>query len=184
MPASRLAVTGGAAEGKSTVLGYLAALGVRTASADEAAALVLARPEVRARVAYAAGLPEGFDRAELWRVLLGSPESRRSVNAVLHRPVVDALEAEDAAAVEIPLLFEACLWAEFGYVWVVTCGPEEQLRRLESRLGNREDAALSAGMQVATAAKAALADAVVRTNRPESDVSSDVAGLAVAFGLV
>jgi dephospho-CoA kinase len=178
-----LAVTGGLAEGKSTVLGELGRLGVSTQSADAIVARLMEDPGVRAQVMRAAGLAEGSGPEALRRAVWTDQDIRRRVNAVLHRPVLKAVRREPAQAVEVPLLVEACLPDEFTWVWVVTCGEEEQRRRLARRWGSAE-AAMALRAQLPTRAKAPFADAVLRTNLPRGTVSTHVADLAAAFGLV
>lgn len=178
-----LAVTGGLAEGKSTVLADLDRLGVTTASADAIVAGLLKDPGLRARAWEAAGLGAEAGSDELRLAVWSDAAARRRVNLVLHGPVLEALRREPAQAVEVPLLVEACLPDEFTWVWVVTCGPEEQQRRLARRWGSAE-AAMALAAQLPTRAKAPFADAVLRTNLPQATVSTHVADLAAAFGLV
>lgn len=76
---------------------------------------------------------------------------------------------------EIPLLIEACLQGGFDRVWVVTCGADEQRRRLVERLGGEAGAEALLGSQLPTRAKIPFADVVIRTNQPEWSVKRDVA---------
>lgn len=113
-----------------------------------------------------------------------STQVRRAVNSAMHRMVLEELVGSGAQAVEVPLLCEACLTDAFPYVWVVTCGLEEQTRRLRTRLGSEAAANSAMAWQLPTRAKLPFADAIVRTNRERADVLSHVTGLAGAFGLV
>jgi dephospho-CoA kinase len=174
---ARVAVTGGVAEGKSTVLAELARLGWTTLSADEVGRQVSARPEFRALTAEATGA-DPDDREAVRRAISADPEARRRLNAVLHPTVLAELLAAEADAVEVPLLFEACLADRFDRVWCVTCGPEEQLRRLTERLGSEAEARALLASQLGSRTKAALSDVVLRTNRPLASVLSDVRALA------
>lgn len=171
------AITGGIAEGKSTVLGYLREVGFRTASADDVAREVFHRPDVLRQIEATFGTA---DRAEL-RVRLGADAgARRTLNALLHPPTWAALESSEVEVVEVPLLVEAVLFSHFVGVWVVTCGEEEQRRRLRGRLQG-EDAAVQDRMildllqvQLPTRAKIAFADRIIHTNLPEADVRREV----------
>ena len=166
----RIAVTGGVAEGKSTVLGYLEALGYSTASADVEARALLASEAYQRLVADQFHLSLPLTPAAVRQAIFESVENRRWLNAVLHEPIMNRLFASGAEFLEIPLLYEACLQGEFDKVWVVTCGPEEQHRRLAARLQIEREVSLLLASQLPTAIKVLLADRIVRTNRPESHV--------------
>ena len=171
------AITGGIAEGKSTVLGYLNEVGYRTASADEVAREVFHRPDVLRQIEAAFGTA---DRAELRRRLGADAGARRTLNALLHLPTWAALEQLEVEVVEVPLLVEAALFSHVAGVWVVTCGEEEQRRRLRERLPGEEGATRERTIdellqvQLPTRVKNAFADRVIRTNLPEADVRREV----------
>ncbi len=166
----RIAITGGVAEGKSTVLGYLTALGYRTASADVEARVLLASGAYQRPIADQFQLSLPLQAAKVRQAILESVENRRWLNALLHEPIMNRLFASDAEFFEIPLLYEACLQGEFDKVWVVTCGAEEQRRRLASRLQNEREVSLLLASQLPTAIKVLLSDRIVRTNQAESHV--------------
>ncbi|MBI5708676.1 MAG: dephospho-CoA kinase [Armatimonadetes bacterium] len=178
-----LAVTGGAGEGKSTVLSYLAEAGWKVVSADDISHRVWKDPGFSLALAELCGNGVQPSRAEVRRRVFSSPEFRRKLNALAHRPIVAAMLAEDADAYEVPLLFESALHPLFRRVWVVSCGEREQERRLTERLGDAEEARLLIASQMPTRAKCAFADRIVRTNLPEPDVRSYVLRvLAEDFG--
>jgi len=161
---SPIAITGGVAEGKTTVLRHLASLGARVWSADEEAARLLANPRIKREVAEALGLPIDFARPDLAQRLREDVRARRTLNALLHAPILDAMKKAQPDVAEIPLLVEACLIGRFDQVWVVTCGPEEQRRRLVARFGDERAADDLLATQLRTRAKLPFADLVVRTN--------------------
>ncbi|MHB8635589.1 MAG: dephospho-CoA kinase [Fimbriimonadaceae bacterium] len=161
---ARVGITGGVAEGKSTVLRYLREAGYRTASADDVARQALRSADVRKVVAAAAGLPADFSRAALRDRLFDDVAARRAVNAVLHPYVVGRLIATGAEFVEAPLLIETALQRAFDEVWVVTCGASEQRRRLAARVGSETLADRILALQLPTSAKLPFADVIVRTN--------------------
>lgn len=140
--------------------------GYAVASADDVARRLLESRSVRHGVARAAHLPEDFTRDQLRDTLFADVGRRRAVNAVLHPLIVEGLAASGAEFVEIPLLIEAGLQGCFDEVWVVTCGPAEQRRRLSARVEDPHLARLILGLQLPTRVKLAFADVVVRTNRP------------------
>lgn len=163
-------ITGGIAEGKSTVLGILRDAGYSVASADEAARQVLSDPEIAKVVATAAGLRYPFERIELRDRLARDPAVRRRVNSVLHPLIRDQLAVKNAQFVEIPLLIEDCLQDQFEEIWVVTCGPQEQLSRLNIRTGSESASRALLAMQLPTSAKLPFADRIVRTNQSRTRV--------------
>lgn len=169
----RVAITGGIAEGKSTVLGYLRSLGYRTASADEVAKGVFDDPEVQNRLADAIGAKAPIDTATLRQAIAANSKIRRTINQITHAEIARRLLEIEADYYEVPLLIEACLQGEFDSVWVATCGPEEQLRRLSNRIGAREAVQLL-GAQLPTSAKLPFADVVIRTNSTERSVFANV----------
>jgi dephospho-CoA kinase len=168
----RIAITGGVAEGKSTVLQMLAEEGWRVQSSDHVAKRLFESPEVIGVVAQAAGLRPDFSRSELRDAILGSDQTRRAVNRVLH-PRISAENAQvEASFFEVPLLFEACLHTSYDRVWVVTCGTAEQHRRLASRLGDSNLAERMIASQLPTFAKTLFADIIIRTNQNFETVRS------------
>jgi dephospho-CoA kinase len=132
----KLAITGGVAEGKSTVVEYLSGMGYFTASSDAMAREVLFEPDVQERLVEMMG-GSGPVGPELLRSKIWSDERlRRQVNAIMHPRIVEAIRSSSAEVVEVPLLIEACLQGLFKKVWVVTCGAAEQRSRLIARLGS------------------------------------------------
>ncbi|MBI1755605.1 MAG: dephospho-CoA kinase [Fimbriimonas ginsengisoli] len=169
----RVALTGGIAEGKSTVLGYLGSMGYKIASADLLACEVYDLEEVQAELAGLSGLPRPVDRLALREAMEGDPGLRRSVNRLMHPRIVERLAASDAEYTEVPLLVEVCLFGAFDEIWVVTCGEDEQLRRLSERFGP-DEAPRMLKVQLPTTAKLPFADEVIRTNAPEQHVLNNV----------
>ena len=173
-----LAVTGGVAEGKSTVVGFLRSLGVSTLSADEIVAGLWQSSYVLETVCAVLGLPDGADKPTIRKAMLQDPNGRREVNKIFHPLVWEKISASQAFAVEVPLLIETCLHTRFDRVWVVTCGPKDQLKRLTSRVGDEQIARSLIASQLSTRTKLAFADEVIRTN---SDLSSVEALVVDAF---
>lgn len=174
----RLAITGGVAEGKSAVLSILASLGWPTASSDDLAREIFARPDVQSEIAEELSLevpvtPEAVKK-RIWR----DPKARRSMNGVTHPRIIESILGGRFRAVEVPLLIETCTQGLFDQVWVVACGPAEQLRRLTERTGDADEARQIIASQLPTEAKLAFADAIVRTNEPVERVNRFVTELA------
>ena len=168
----RVAVTGGIAEGKSTVMGYLRSLGQSTASADEFAREVFQLDEVQEAISQRLGLKHHAPREEVRSAISGNPEIRRWLNTITHPRIFERIENSRADWIEVPLLFEACLQGSFDSIWVVTCGEIEQLSRLAARLGDEAAARKMMGTQLSTSIKIAFADEIIRTNLSETTVKS------------
>ena len=92
----------------------------------------------------------------------------------MHSRIMDAIDASGAEFVEVPLLIETCQQGRFDEVWVVTCGADEQRKRLMQRYGEsvRVDEILAT--QLPTEAKIPFADVVIRTNCEPEAVSRSV----------
>jgi dephospho-CoA kinase len=170
---SRIAITGGIAEGKSTVLGYCKLAGYETLSADEVARDVFEANGVQGALAELLGCEPPVSRQALRTAIQADPEVRRSVNAITHPQILARMTESSARFVEVPLLIETCLHPEFDHIWVVTCGLEEQLTRLSTRIGEAEAKALIA-TQLPSSAKTPFADLIIRTNQPERSVCTYV----------
>ena len=174
----QIALTGGIAEGKTTVLRALSEFGVRTASADEIAREVMDDPLVSQEVALKMGLAEPIDRERLGREIAADTAKRRALNSILHPEILARMIEARADVIEVPLLIETCLQGAFSRTWVVTCGPQEQLKRLTERLGDEGEARRRLAQQLPTSVKCAFADRIIRTDRPIESVLSDVRELA------
>jgi dephospho-CoA kinase len=170
----RIAITGGIAEGKSTVMGYLRDLGEKTASSDEIAREVFQQDEVQEEIARLLGTPLPLDTAVVRDRIAAEPSLRRKINRLTHPRILRRLETSSAKWIEVPLLFETCLQAAFNRVWVVTCGPEIQIQRLVDRLKNESLARQILATQLPSKVKLPFADEVIRTNLPEGLVQRDV----------
>ena len=182
-PVFRLGVTGGVGEGKSTVLGHLRDLGVPTASADGIVGALWEDGTIPESLKAVFG-GRKVSKKEVLDAISSDGRVRRAVNAATHGLVLERLAGSGAVAVEVPLLVETCLMGLFRRVWVVTCGPEEQSRRLVARLGDLERARLAAAAQIPTAVKVSFADAVIRTNASPTSVMTAVERTARAHGMI
>ena len=177
----RIAITGGIADGKSTILATVAEMGFPTISADDVVRELYATTGVREALAETFGT---VDREKIRERILQDPADRRRLNSIFHLPVMLRIfefcdAANRPAYAEVPLLIETATQEEFDEVWVASAGADEQLRRLTDSLGG--DSALASRLletQLPTAVKEAFADYVVGTNRPREEVRESVRALA------
>jgi dephospho-CoA kinase len=173
----KIAITGGAGSGKSTVARMFEELGAPVLDADAAArdAVAMGTPaweELRHLFGEEYFQPDGeLDRAQMAKLVFADPEARQQLNDIVHPLVAQEIQAAlkglerqgaKLALVEVPLLFEAGLTAAYDRIIVVYVDPADQARRLEARDGR--GAAEIAGLlkaQWPLEAKAARADFVV-----------------------
>lgn len=176
----KIAVTGGVAEGKSTVLASLKKRGLRCVSADDLAREVRAEPRTRRLIAVEFGLDVDSLEDGL-RHVLTDESARRRLNKLMHPLVWSRLQETPHDVAEIPLLVEACIQDTYDYVVVVTCGPEEQRRRLVLRLGDAARADEILRTQLPTRAKKPFADLIVRTDGTLEAVHSATGKIAAVL---
>ncbi|MGA9756282.1 MAG: dephospho-CoA kinase [Desulfobaccales bacterium] len=170
----KIAITGGAGTGKSTVARMFAALGAEVLDADQ-----------MARDAVAVGAPAwqelrrlygeeyfhengGLNRSKLAQLVFADPEARRRLDGLIHPRVEAELRARVAelegrgarlVLVEVPLLFETGREAAFDRVIVVAAPEADQIRRLRGRDGRGE-----AEIRGILAAQWPLADKLARAD--------------------
>ncbi|MBL8047529.1 MAG: dephospho-CoA kinase [Chthonomonas sp.] len=168
-----IAITGGAASGKSTILHALADRGWATISADQVVA------DLWLDETFLVGVAEVFDTARPTRELvraaiLREPAKRRALNELSHRHVIHTIFTSGSDVAEVPLLIEAGLFHRFNEVWVCSCDRETQLKRLQGRGFSLEDAGALLATQVADSVRCSFADEIFRTNGERSNVLSQI----------
>lgn len=185
-------LTGGVAAGKSTVERLFRARGIAVADADAAARAALAPGSPGLQAVVAAFGPQvlaadgSLDRAAMRRRVFADDAARRTLEAIVHPYVRQALQAACAAATgpyalaAIPLLAEGgrAAWPWLARVLVVDVPAEVQRERLRRRDGI--DAALAAAMLAAQADRAqrlAIADDVLANTGSEAALDAQVAVL-------
>jgi dephospho-CoA kinase len=144
----KIAITGGAGTGKSTVARMFAELGGEVLDADAMArkAVAVGAPAWRElrRVYGAKFFHENgeLNRSKLSQRVFADPEARRRLNGLIHPRVEAELQARVAelarrgvalVLVEVPLLFETGREAAFDRVIVVAAPEADQIRRLRAR---------------------------------------------------
>jgi dephospho-CoA kinase len=146
----KIAITGGAGSGKSTVARMFRELGAAVLDADAAArdAVAVGTPawqELRRLFGQEYFNPDGsLNRAQVSHLVFTDPEARQRLNAIVHPRVAHELQRRfqelaqqgaDLVLVEVPLLFEAGLEGSYGRIIVVYVDPADQRRRLKERDG-------------------------------------------------
>ena len=144
----KIAITGGAGTGKSTVARMFKELGAEVLDADAIAreAVAVGQPawqELR-RVYGSDFFHENgeLNRSRLAQLVFADPEARRRLDGLIHPRVEAELQARVAelarrgaalVLVEVPLLFETGREAAFDRVIVVAAPEAGQIRRLRAR---------------------------------------------------
>ncbi len=172
-----IGLTGNIATGKSTVARMLAELGATVIDADRVAHEVMraGTPVHRAVVeAFGEGIlrPDGeIDRARLGAIVFSDPQALARLEAIVHPAVGEEVARRIAAAPTPVVVVEAIKLIEAGMaricnsLWVTTCSPEEQVRRLMAdRSLSREEAERRVNAQPPQEEKIARADVVIRTD--------------------
>ena len=148
----RVALTGGIATGKTTVLRRLQAHGVAVIDADVLARDAVApgsagQRAVEGRFGRAVVGPGGHvDRQALGRIVFADRAARADLEAIIHPAVYQAIErwfaglpaGTPVAVADIPLLFETGRAADFDRVVVAACPPAQQVERVMARDGITE----------------------------------------------
>jgi dephospho-CoA kinase len=170
----KIAITGGAGTGKSTVARMFQELGAEVLDADRMAreAVAVGAPawqELRRLYGPDFFNPDGtLNRSRLAHRVFTDPEERRRLDGLIHPRVEAELQARVAelgrrgaplVIVEVPLLFETGREGAFDRVIVVAAPEALQIRRLRGRDGRGE-----AEIRGILAAQWPLADKVARAD--------------------
>jgi dephospho-CoA kinase len=187
-----LGITGGIATGKSTVTQMLADLGAPVVSADAISRELLAAgtattSKVAAAFPDAVAVPDPLtiDRRRLSKIVFADDAARATLEAIMHPSIIARLSDDisrlrevaepGAAAIEIPLLFEAGLLSMVDRVVVVACDDQRQIDRLKTRLAIDEaEARAHIASQMPLKDKIAQADNVISTDMSIDDTRLQV----------
>jgi dephospho-CoA kinase len=193
-------ITGGVACGKSTVMQRIrervGEAAVRLFSCDEAVHQMYAEPAIVQRLVdrFGTGLMRegGIDRAKLREVVFGDHKARQDLEAILHPPVIEALEraraeAQELASVklfvaEVPLYHEIGGTVAADHVIVVASSPDQQVRRLMHNRGlDKARSESMVGAQWSVLDKAAKATKVIWNDGSEEALDDQISTLLSAF---
>lgn len=149
----QIGLTGNIACGKSTVLQELERLGAAVLDADAVAHQAMrSGTAVHAAIIAAFGLDildaaGEIDRRALGAIVFRDPAALAQLEAIVHPAVVAYTEEwlgglkSEVAVIDAIKLIEAGIADRCDEVWVVTCPPEEQVRRLQAYRGLSEEEA-------------------------------------------
>jgi len=173
----KVALTGGAGTGKSTVLQMFQELGAPGLNADKIAREVVAKGEPAWEELRRAYGPEFFqedgelNRARMASLVFADPEARCALEKIVHPWMIRGIQAhleelerqgEEVVIVECAVLFECGIQDGYDRIIVVYAEPEDQMQRLQDR-DRREPGVISGILeaQMPMSDKMARADFVV-----------------------
>ncbi len=170
-------LTGNIACGKSAVEAMLRDAGLPVIDADVVARQVVEPGKLALRAirdAFGPGVvgPDGrLDRAALGRIVFADPDQRRALEAITHPAIHAAIadqviglagQGHEHIVVSAALMVESGSFRNYAGLLVVTCPPEQQLRRLLARDDlSADEARARIASQMPQAKKAAHAHAVI-----------------------
>jgi dephospho-CoA kinase len=167
-------LTGNIGTGKSTVTQMLSELGAEVIDADKVAHEVMqAGTPVHAEIVEAFGREllssDGeIDRKRMGALVFADPAALARLEALTHPATITAIghrigiSSAPVVVVEAIKLIESGMAAVYDSVWVVTCTPEQQIRRIMAQRGlSRQEAEQRVRAQPSQAEKIAYADVVI-----------------------
>ncbi|MCR4439750.1 MAG: dephospho-CoA kinase [bacterium] len=173
-------LTGGIGSGKSAVARLLSRYGLPVIHADAIGHEVTSSdPAVQAALRAAFGeqifAPDGkLRREELAAIVFAHPQARQKLNAIVHPPMRQRIDAQVAAhlatgapivVVDAALLGEADLVSHMDYLVVVYAPLEERVERIRRRNGlSEEQVRARMAAQMPLEEKVRLADYVVENS--------------------
>lgn len=172
-----VAITGGIAEGKSTVLRWFEEWGAHSLSLDRIAR-ALSEPHEALWQAIVAEFGQGYllpggelNRRQLGEAVFADSTLRRRLNRISHPLILQQMhleiqtirtqEPDAVVAVEVPLLIECALYLDFDRIVVVEAGERVQRARLIAAGLSEEQATSRLASQFPTRVKRIFADWVV-----------------------
>ena len=174
----KVAVTGGAGSGKTSVCNRLKELGVKVISADEMAREAVAPGSTAFKkiVQYFGNtvlLSDGtLNRKILRRMITDDDDARLAMERFIHHEIAKLIlknvvcaekEGCPMVVIEVPLLFELGMKEKFDWVVVVSADKERRVKRLMERDQTSRDEAMDLiNVQMPDKEKIHLADYVVR----------------------
>jgi dephospho-CoA kinase len=193
----KIAVTGSAGSGKSTVCERLKQLNVQVVSSD-----VLAKEAVAPGTAALKKITEHFgaaaintdgslNRRRIRQIIVNDEGARKKLEAFVHPEIIKRIhdyltaaenEKRPAIVVEVPLLFELSLENRFDVILLVVAGREQQIERLVKRDHvTRADAEALLRVQMPAKHKIQKSDYVIHNDDSMEKMLSAVDSFYTAF---
>ncbi|HUW99074.1 MAG TPA: dephospho-CoA kinase [Acidiferrobacter sp.] len=194
MASFRVALTGGAGSGKSTAAQIFAECGARVVDADSIAHEFMEpghalNATLRATFGESIADSDGrIMRAALRALVFTDATARKTLEAILHPPIREALRersegARPYALIVIPLLAETGRPSFVDRVLVIDAGPETQKRRLRARGLTDEAIQHLLTIQSSPDQRRALADDLIINNGSRTELTTQVRALHARYSL-
>lgn len=189
-----LGLVGGIAAGKSAVAALFAAHGLEVVDADLLARAAAQQPAAVQAIAAAFGAAitrdGAIDRAALASLVFADPDARARLEAILHPPILAAIEARLHAAraagrsvlLDAPLLLETGLDRLCDTVVLVDAAAATRAARAHARGWTEAAWQQREAAQAPLAAKAARAAFVVHNDGDLQTTAAQVAAVLAALG--
>ncbi|QER41389.1 dephospho-CoA kinase [Thermodesulfobacterium sp. TA1] len=183
----KIAITGGVATGKTTLLHLIKELGFPIFSCDEVVKSLYLQPEITRKIF---GLFKTLDKKEILKKILENEKTRKALEEILHPLVKEELvkfsktceqKGEKAVFVEVPLLFE-CGWEDmFDEVWVVFCSKKTQEDRIRTKSSYPDLMLKLANLQLPLEEKAKKANRVFSSEKPIEVLREEIKAILKEF---
>ena len=186
-----IALIGGTGTGKSTVAEYLRAnYQAVWLDCDRIGHELLDTPAILAELTARFGqsiLKDGqIDRPALGRIVFADPAALQALNAIVHPPIMAALQERQAEAekqgcplcvLDGALLMDVNVRQMVDQVWAISAERETRIRRLaEGRKISRQAAERIMQNQISPQQYAAYADLVLTTDEGIESIAPEIAG--------
>lgn len=187
-----IGLTGGIGTGKSAASSYLKSLGASVWDADTAARTVVEQGQEGWKAVRKEFGAEYFDcsgnllRQKLADRIFSNSGDREKLNKLLHPAIIDDMqrflarcraECVEVAVVDVPLLFESGVDKFVDEAWVLSCGVDEQVRRVMARGMDREEAEKRVESQMSDRERRSRARRVIDTSGPIEDTRRQLQAL-------
>jgi dephospho-CoA kinase len=187
-------LTGGIASGKSTVAGFLEALGAKVIDADQVGhELLQPSNPIHSKLVSHFGQeilkPGGeIDRGRLSTIVFADPQKLGELTSIMHPRLIARVEelAEELRSrhpravilVDAALIYEAGVADRFAKILVAWCRPEQQIERLMAKTGvSRQEALRRMASQIPPEEKRRRADYVIDCSGSLEETQAQVEAL-------
>ncbi len=182
-----IGLTGGIGTGKTTVANYLETVKkLPILDADQLAREAVANAPILKTIQQRYGneilqTDGSLDRSRLGKIIFNHPTEKQWLEQQIHPYVRQRIETSlteltaPVVVVVVPLLIEAKMTDLVTEIWVVSCSPQQQLKRVMERDGLSEAEARSRiNAQMPLADKIAIADVTIDNSKSLEELQKQI----------